>query len=64
MRGPVKFSRAVIRQNLINAGYSPEQVHEMLQGLPEPLDLQHHTDVLEKLGIRPEQLMDDLGDSP
>lgn len=64
MRGPVPISRAAIRQHLINAGYSPEQIHEMLRELPDPVDFEHYAPLLEKLGVTIGSLIDEMGGGP
>jgi hypothetical protein len=58
------ISRATIRQHLINQGYSPEQVHVMLLELPEDLDFERDAELLAKIGISAESLLDDRGASP
>jgi len=64
VRGPVPISRAIIRQHLIDAGYSPDEIHEKLRELPDPVDFEQHGPLLEKLGITPGSLMDDLDAGP
>jgi len=63
-RGPVPISRAIIRQHLINAGYSPEQIHRLMQEIPDPIDLERDGPILERLGITVGSLVEDAGGSP
>lgn len=49
---------------LRRAGYSDEFIHEVLQQLPDPLDLERDGQILGRYGLSPELLRDRMGGSP
>lgn len=46
------------------AGYSDEFIREVLNQLPDPIDLERDQEVLARYGLSAERLMDRLGGSP
>ena len=49
---------------LRRAGYSDEFIHEVLNQLPDPIDLQRDQQILARYGLTPARLMDRSGSSP
>jgi hypothetical protein len=58
------FSHAEAEQMLRRAGYSQEQIQELLRDLPDPIDTERDGDELVKPGITAWQLADRMGGSP
>ena len=58
------ISHAEAKQILRRAGYSPEQVDDVLRHLPDPIDTERDGDALLKLGVTRGTLLDRLGGSP
>ena len=46
------------------AGYSPEQISNVLRDLPDPIDSERDAETLFKLGVSVGTIMDRLGSSP
>lgn len=57
-------SHAQAEQILRRAGYSPEQIEDVLRDLPDPIDPDRDSEVLFKHGITQGGLMDRMGGSP
>jgi hypothetical protein len=59
LRSHEHFERVLRR-----AGYSDEFIREVLDQLPDPVDLQRDQLILAHYGLSPDRLMDRLGGSP
>ena len=57
-------SRADVAKVLRHAGIAQAQINEILQHLPEPVDLDRAQPVFARYGVTLGQLMDRLGASP
>lgn len=57
-------SHADAKQILRRAGYSPEQIEDVLRHLPDPIDLERDAEALFKLGVSRGALIDRMGGSP
>ncbi len=49
---------------LQTAGYTQEQIDDVLRDVPDPIDTERHRDALFKQGISVGSLMDRMGGSP
>jgi hypothetical protein len=58
------LSHAEIRRILERAGYSKEQIADVLSDLPDPVDTVRHEDAFYKRGISLDTLIDRMGGSP
>jgi hypothetical protein len=61
---PTGRSHEEVAQVLRRAGYSDEFIRDVLQQLPDPLDLQRDAQILERYGLSRELLSDRMGGSP
>lgn len=62
--GPIRRSHKEAARVLRRAGYSDEAIREILNQLPDPIDLQRDQPVLARYGLNPERLRERMGDSP
>ena len=58
------ISHAEAAQVLRHAGYSHDQIRELLRDLPDPIDPERDGSALFELGLTAEKLMDRMGGSP
>ena len=58
------FSHTYARRVLRRAGYSDEQIDDVLRQVPDPIDSVRDADVLFKLGVSISALVDRMGGSP
>jgi hypothetical protein len=49
---------------LRHAGYSEDFISEVLSQLPDPIDVQRDQPILDRYGLSPERLMEQMGGSP
>jgi hypothetical protein len=57
-------SHEAVSQVLRRAGYAGEFIGEVLDQLPDPVDLQRDQQILARYGLSTEQLTDRMGGSP
>lgn len=57
-------SHAEAARVLRKAGYSQEEIQELLRDLPDPIDTERYGDEIARRGISMSQLMDRMGGSP
>jgi CBS-domain-containing membrane protein len=57
-------SHAEAEQNLRNAGYSQEQIEDVLRDVPDPFDIDRDAEALLKHGVTLGALTDRMGGSP
>jgi hypothetical protein len=62
--GPASRSQEEVARVLHRAGYSDEFITELLDQLPDPIDLERDQQVLARYGLSSERLMDRMGGSP
>lgn len=58
------LSHAEVERILRRAGYSQEQIVDVLRDLPDPIDTERDSEALFKQGISAGSLMDRMGGSP
>jgi hypothetical protein len=58
------FSHAEVERTLRRAGYSQEQIDDLLRDLPDPVDSERDAETLLKHGVSMGGLMDRMGGSP
>jgi hypothetical protein len=49
---------------LRHTGYSDEFINEVLSQLPDPIELERDQPILDRYGLSPERLMEQMGGSP
>jgi hypothetical protein len=57
-------SHAEVARILRHAGYSEEFINEVLSQLPDPIELERDQPILDRYGLSPERLMEQMGGSP
>jgi hypothetical protein len=57
-------SHAEAARILRHAGYSEEFINEVLSQLPDPIELERDQPILDRYGLSPERLMEQMGGSP
>ncbi|HEY2438503.1 MAG TPA: hypothetical protein VGH93_15075 [Solirubrobacteraceae bacterium] len=61
---PTGRSHEEVVRVLRRAGYSDEFIDELLQQVPDPIDIQRDAQILARYGLSPELLSDRMGGSP
>ena len=64
MQGGHLVSHAEAEQVWRRAGYSRDQIEEMLRDLPDPIDIDRDAEALFKRGVSASSLMNRMGGSP
>jgi hypothetical protein len=57
-------SHAEVERYFRKAGYSQEQIEDLLRHLPDPIDTERDAEALFKLGVGVGALVDRMGGSP